>query len=120
MDLSVITVSFNAKERLRECLRAVFLPHSKVSFEMFGVDNASMDGSGEMVAAEFPNVKLIRNQENVGYSRANNQSIKQILCSLKTKYILLLNPDVIVESETFDKVVAFMDNNSDTGICGCK
>src|SRR3989344_6468672 len=124
MDLSVIIVSFNTREKLRQCLRSVFGSQMKYSFEVFVVDNNSDDGSGQMVASEFPKAKLIRNSENVGYSRANNQALRKILHNpsqppltlrggvppLKvrggegellnsSRYILLLNPDVEVQSD---------------------
>src|SRR3989344_3699995 len=130
MDLSVIIVSFNTREKLRQCLRSVFGSQMKYSFEVFVVDNNSDDGSGQMVASEFPKAKLIRNAENVGYSRANNQALRKILSPLpnpphqgegnSSRYILLLNPDVEVQSDSFDKMILFMDNDKSVGIAGCR
>ncbi len=148
MDLSVIIVSFNTREKLRQCLRSVFGSQTKYSFEVFVVDNNSEDGSSQMVASEFPTVKLIRNSENVGYSKANNQVLRKILSPLpnpppqgegntkenssplrgedkgggekKSRYILLLNPDVEIAADSFDKMISFMDNNFGVGIAGCR
>ncbi|MBI4050002.1 MAG: glycosyltransferase family 2 protein [Candidatus Doudnabacteria bacterium] len=116
MDLSVIIVSFNTREKLESCLRAVLASPTKFSFEIFVVDNASRDDSPEMVARQFPNVQLIKNPENRGYARANNQAIRLS----RGRYILLLNSDVNVESDTFDKMITYMDNNATVGISGCK
>lgn len=116
MDLSVIIVSFNTRDKLRSCLAAVFASQTKFSFEVFVVDNASQDGSAGMVEEAFPNVKLLQNQENRGFGAANNQAIRLATGRL----ILLLNSDVNVAEDTFDKMVAYMDNDNTVGIAGCK
>ena len=117
MDLSIIIVNFKTKDRLRQCLRSVFASETSFRFQVWVVDNASHDGSGEMVGKEFPEVKFTQNQENVGYAKANNQVLKSVSDS---RYFLLLNPDVEVSANTFDKMVGFMDNNPGVGISGCK
>jgi len=83
---------------------------------VFVVDNNSIDGSVEMVRQKFPQVILIENKDNAGFSRANNQALKLA----KGEYHLLLNPDTIVEEDTFSQVVAFMDTHSDAGGLGVK
>ena len=80
------------------------------------VDNNSSDGSNEMVKRDFPSVKLIANAENLGFSRANNQAIERA----KGDYILLLNPDTIVEESCFGKCVAYMDEHDNCGGLGVK
>jgi GT2 family glycosyltransferase len=87
-----------------------------ISCEVFVVDNNSVDGSLAMVAQKFPTVKLIANKQNVGFSRANNQAIRMAT----GRYVLLLNPDTLVEEDTFAKVVAFMDAHPDAGGLGVK
>jgi GT2 family glycosyltransferase len=82
--------------------------------EIFVVDNKSVDGSVAMVANKFPSVKLIANKDNVGFSKANNQAMRLA----KGEYVLLLNPDTLVEEDTFEKVVRFMDEHSDAGGLG--
>lgn len=82
--------------------------------EVFVVDNNSVDGSLQMVREKFPEVILIANKENTGFSRANNQAMR----IAKGEYILLLNPDTVVEENTFRKVVAFMDAHPDAGGLG--
>lgn len=116
MDLSVIIVSYNTKEKLRMTLASVFASRSTRSFKVWVVDNASNDGSLQMVRQEFGQVHFIQNADNVGYARANNAAIRQAT----GEYILLLNSDVEVEPETFDKMISFMDNNPTVGISGCR
>ena len=87
-----------------------------VETEVFVVDNNSVDGSVHMVREKFPWVKLIANQDNAGFSKANNQAIRLS----QGKYILLLNPDTLVESDTFSKCCDFMDSHPDAGGLGVK
>lgn len=115
MDLSVVIVSWNVKERLRENLHAIFKSKSDFSFEVFVADNNSHDGSVEMVRKEFPQVKLISNSENLGFAKANNQAIKRA----KGDFILLLNPDMRVMPDTFDKMLGWMRNNKQATVAGC-
>ncbi len=82
-----------------------------IDAEVFVVDNASSDDSCSMVKQKFPTVKLIENYQNVGFSKANNQAIAQS----QGKYILLLNPDTVVQEDTFTKCIAFMNSHSDAG-----
>jgi GT2 family glycosyltransferase len=103
MQLSVIIVSYNVEAFLAQCLVSVeraITHYSEVSgkndvIEVCVVDNISVDGTTEMVKTKFPWVKLIENTENVGFSIANNQAIK----ISEAKYILLLNPDTVVQEE---------------------
>ena len=116
MQLSVIIVNYNVKYFLEKALHAVYQSQTNFEFEVFVVDNHSVDGSNEMVQANFPQVKLIANKKNVGFSTANNQAIKQA----QGKYILLLNPDTIVKEDTLAKVVNFMEKHDDAGGLGIK
>ena len=114
--LSVIIVNYNVKHFLKQCLESVFGATNLHEIEVFVVDNDSKDDSLEMVRKSFPEVKIIANKENVGFSTANNQAIK----ISEAKYVLLLNPDTIVETTTFEKVIKFMDENPDAGGLGVK
>jgi O-antigen biosynthesis protein len=116
MDLSVIIVNYNVKYFLEQCLKSVFNASKNLSMEVIVVDNNSVDGSQEMVREKFPEVILIDNKENLGFSKANNQAIK----ISKGKYVLLLNPDTVVEHDTFSKVVLFMNEHPDAGGLGVK
>jgi len=111
MKLSVIIVNYNVKFFLEQCLISVQGALEGIESEVFVVDNASADGSCPMVKQRFPRVTLIENKKNHGFSYANNQAIRQA----KGEYILLLNPDTVVEEDTFSKCIAFMDNHPDAG-----
>ncbi|TXK50482.1 glycosyltransferase family 2 protein [Pontibacter qinzhouensis] len=114
--LSVIIVSYNVQYFLEQALRSVQKALAGIPSEIFVVDNNSSDSSVEMVASRFPEVVLLANQDNVGFSKANNQAI-----ALATgQYILLLNPDTVVEEDTFYKCLEFMDANPEAGGLGVK
>ena len=116
MQLSVIIVNYKVKYFLEHCLLSVLYASKNVKAEIFVVDNLSQDGSVEMVKEKFPWVKLIANKENVGFAKANNQSVE-----LSTgKYILYLNPDTIVPEDCFTKCIAYMDANEKVGALGCR
>ncbi len=116
MKLSIVIVNYNVRYFLEQCLYAAQKAAAKVSSEIIVVDNDSVDGSCQMVEEKFPEVQLISNKENVGFSRANNQAIR----IAKGEYILLLNPDTVVEEDSFLKIVAFMDRTPDAGGLGVK
>ncbi len=116
MKLSVIIVNYNVKYFLEQCLSSVFQALKGIESEVFVVDNDSVDGSVEMVREKFPLVKVIANRENVGFSKANNQAIRKA----GGEYILLLNPDTVVEEQTFTKSIAFMDQRPEAGALGVK
>ncbi len=116
MKLSVIIVNYNVEFFLEQCLNSVYAALVHVDGEVFVVDNNSIDGSLAMVAEKFPQVHLIANKDNVGFSKANNQALR----IAKGDYHLLLNPDTIVEEDTFLKVAAFMDAHPNAGGLGVK
>jgi GT2 family glycosyltransferase len=116
MELSVVIVSFNARDYLKRCLLSVQNAIYNIDSEIFVVDNNSVDGSAEMVRDEFPGVKLIANKSNKGFSTANNQAARQS----SGEFILFLNPDTIVEENTFSKCIDFMKNHSDAGALGIR
>jgi len=114
MKLSIVIVNYNVKHFLHQCLTSVFNALKKTEAEVWVVDNNSVDGSNEMVKELFPKVKLVANKDNVGFSKANNQAIRES----KGEYVLLLNPDTIVEETTFEKIVNFMDKHPNAGGLG--
>lgn len=115
-DISVVIVNYNVEYFLEQCLNSVFKALENISGEVFVVDNNSVDGSVEMVKKKFPQVRLIANKDNRGFSKANNQAIEIAV----GRYILLLNPDTVVEEDTFQKVVAFMDEHPEAGGLGVR
>lgn len=116
MKLSVVIVNYNVKYFLEQCLHSVVKAMQSVETEIFVVDNNSVDGSCAMVAEKFPQVKLIENKKNTGFAVANNQAIRQST----GEYVLLLNPDTMIEEDTFSKTVKFMDEHPDAGGLGVK
>ncbi len=116
MKLSIVIVNYNVRAYLEQCLRTVFTALDGLDGEVFVVDNQSTDGSVELVREKFPNVRLIANADNVGFSRANNQAIREA----KGEYVLLLNPDTVVGEDVFRKVVGFMDEHPKAGGLGVK
>ena len=116
MKLSVIIVNYNVEYFLEQCLHSVRKACKNIEADVYVVDNNSVDGSVEMVAEKFPEVILIANKDNPGFSKANNQAIR----ISKAEYVLLLNPDTVVEEDTFEKVIQFMDANPDAGGLGVK
>lgn len=116
MKLAVIIVNYNVKYFLKQCLESVYNSTNLSDIEVYVVDNDSKDGSVEMVTESFPEVKLITNKVNVGFSTANNQAIKQT----NAEYVVLLNPDTLVQSTSFEKVIQFMDTHPDAGGLGVK
>ncbi len=116
MKLSIVIVNYNVRYFLEQCLKSVYKALDGIEAEVFVVDNDSKDSSVEMVQEQFPQVKLIANSDNPGFSKANNQAIRQS----KGEYVLLLNPDTVVEEHTFRKSLEFMDAHPDAGGLGIK
>ncbi len=116
MKLSVIIVNYNVKHFLEQCLISVRAGFQRIDGEVIVVDNNSVDGSLEMLRSKFPEIKIISNKKNLGFAKANNQAIK----IAKGEFILLLNPDTVVEGDTFDKVIGFMEHQPEAGGLGVK
>jgi hypothetical protein len=116
MDVSIIIVAWNVRKLLYDCLKSVYDQTKGVDFEVIYVDNASKDGSVEMVTKEFPEVKVIRNEENKGFIKANNQGIEVA----QGRYVLLLNSDTIVLDNAIAKTVKFADEHPQAAVVGCK
>jgi len=112
--IDVIIVSWNKRELLAQCLAAVFASPAPPAVEVWVVDNGSTDGSAQMVVACYPAAKLIQNQDNIGFSRANNQ----VLQRLTAPYALLLNPDAILQPGTLASLWAWMEANPAAGVIG--
>jgi GT2 family glycosyltransferase len=114
--LSIVVVNYNVKNLLKKCLESIFKCQKDIEFEVIVVDNNSKDHSQEMLKRDFPQVQLIENKRNVGFSRACNQGIKRG----QGRYILLLNPDTEFTPGGFKKMIDFMDSKPEVGICGPK
>jgi GT2 family glycosyltransferase len=116
MELTVIIVSFNVKDYLKECLHSVVAASENIDCEIFVVDNNSTDGSSEIITKIFPSVNLIINKVNIGFSSANNKALQLA----KGQFVLILNPDTVVEPDTFTKCLNFMKSHPDAGAIGVR
>jgi len=116
MKLAVIIVNYNVKYFLEQALRAAMKACAGLEAEIWVVDNNSSDGSVALVQQKFPEVKLIANTENTGFSKANNQAIR----ATNAEYVLLLNPDTVVDEDCFREVVQFMDVHPQAGGLGIR
>lgn len=114
MNLSIIILSFNTKDLLRQCLASVYLAEDNFSgsFEVIVVDNASTDGSAEMVAKDFPRVRLILKAENTGFARANNEGMK----IAQGDFYVLLNSDTIISENTLSTLFDFIKSKPKVAI----
>jgi GT2 family glycosyltransferase len=116
MDVSIIIVSWNTKRLLRDCLISIYEQAGNVDYEIIVLDNASTDGSAEMVKSDFPEVVLLENPENRGFAAASNQGI----AASRGRYILLLNSDTVILNNAIEKVISFADMHPETGVIGCR
>ena len=116
VDLSVVTVSWNSRDELGVCVRSVAQSAAPLTFEHVLVDNASTDGSADLVEHEFPHVIVIRNEKNLGFSRANNRGAR----GSRGRYVLFLNADTEALADALPRMVAEMDRHPDIGILGPK
>ncbi len=116
LDLSIIIVNYNVKEFLQNLIHSIFKSALNISYEIIIIDNASDDGSVEFIKDKFPEVKLISNEKNIGFSKANNLGLK----IAHGKYLLLLNPDALLREDTLQKMMEFFRNTPDAGLAGCK
>jgi O-antigen biosynthesis protein len=116
LDVSVIIVNYNVRDFLHQALLSIQKSLKGIRSEIIVVDNASDDGSAEMVRRQFPHVSLILNASNLGFAKANNIALKQAI----GKFILLINPDTIVQEDTIHVMVEFLKNHPKAGLAGCK
>jgi len=115
-DISIIIVSWNCCEDLRNCLQSIFHTATHLKLEVIVIDNASRDDSASMVRNEFPNVQLIENKENRGFAAANNQGLK----ISKGRYLLLLNPDTILLDDVLKKTLCIAEEYPRVAVLGCQ
>lgn len=116
MDVSILILNYNTRELTINALRSVYASLTSCKYEVILIDNASKDDSIQHIQAEFPQVKLILNQENVGFAIANNQAMR-----ISTgRYVLLLNSDTLIQQDTLEVMLQFMDEHQEVGAAGCK
>lgn len=116
IDISIIIVNYNVKDYLFQCLKSIKPASSNLDVEVIVVDNNSKDGSVEYLKPLFPDVNFIALNENIGFGRANNKGIERA----NGRYLLILNPDTILEESTLDVMYEYMENDPKAGVAGCK
>lgn len=114
MDLSIIIVSYNTRELLKQTIESIIATVGTLAYEIIVVDNASRDGSAEMIRMEYPGVRLLMNDRNVGFSKANNLGIRQSSGS----YVLLLNSDTVVKNNCLSECIRHMGEHPEIGALG--
>jgi len=114
MDVSIIIANYNTKALTKQCLQSVFEKTKEIAFEVIVVDNASQDGSQQMLKEEFPNVQLVENMENLGFGKANNKGIK----IAQGRNLFLLNSDTILRNNAVKVLSDYLDGNPGIGVCG--
>ncbi|MGF9699865.1 glycosyltransferase family 2 protein [Paenibacillus sp. MABNR03] len=115
-DVSIIIVNYNTRQLTLDCLASVYKSITSFQYELIVVDNASHDGSVEAIRDAFPEVRIIANRDNTGFAVANNQAME----IAKGRYILLLNSDTVVQKDTLEIMIGFMDRHPEMGASGCK
>ena len=115
-DISIVIVNWNTRHILFDCLKSVYEQSVDSSLEVIVIDNASSDGSAEMVKKDFPQITLIENSENLGFAAANNQGIE----ISKGRYVLLLNPDTLILDNAINKTLYFADAHPESAVVGCR
>jgi GT2 family glycosyltransferase len=116
LKLSIIIVSYNVKDLLKQAIDSLLVASKDIDSEFFVVDNASIDGTAQLINQFYPPINLIANKKNVGFSVANNQAISQA----KGEYILVINPDTITQNDTLLKAIDFLDRHPDAGSLGVR
>ena len=116
IDLSLIIVNWNTRDLLRDCLSSARSGFGELAGELIVIDNASSDGSARMITEEFPDVRLIANNDNRGFAAANNQGLRVS----RGRYVLLLNPDTVVLDDVLSRTVEWADGHADAGVVGCQ
>ncbi|MBP1991130.1 glycosyltransferase family 2 protein [Paenibacillus eucommiae] len=116
MDLSILIVNYNTQELTLACLHSIYNSNTEYSYEIILIDNASKDDSVTEFKKQFPAAKIIANNENVGFAKANNQGMR----AAEGRYVLLLNSDTVIKPDTLDIMLRFMDDHPNIGASGCK
>ncbi|MBE0558205.1 MAG: glycosyltransferase family 2 protein, partial [Proteobacteria bacterium] len=114
--VSVVIVNYNVRDFLHHAIVSLTKALKGIPAEIFVVDNASDDGSVEMVKRTFPRVRVFASPVNLGFAKANNLALRQA----RGEYLLLINPDTLVQEDTITKMIDFFEKHPDVGLAGCK
>lgn len=116
MNLSIIILNYKTKGLVKQCLKNVMATVKNLDYELIVIDNGSNDGCEKMIKENFPGLKFIQTGKNLGFAAGNNFGLK----IAQGKYIMILNPDITILDNAIEKMVAFMENNSEVGLAGPK
>jgi GT2 family glycosyltransferase len=116
MKLSVVIICWNDLRVIRDCLRSIYEGTHATDFEVIISDNGSVDDSIEFVRKHYPQVRIVENQQNLGFARGNNAGIR----ASRGEYVLILNPDTIIHDGAFDRLIEFADRHPEAGAFGCR
>jgi hypothetical protein len=116
MEVSIVIVNYKTRGMVRQCLKSIRRAAPRLNYEVFVTDNASGDGSAEMIRAEFPEVRLLALKENIGFGRGNNIAIRQA----KGRFVFVLNPDAMLNEGSVERMHAFMEAHPEVGLLGPK
>jgi N-acetylglucosaminyl-diphospho-decaprenol L-rhamnosyltransferase len=121
-DLALLIVNWNVRDLLNACIRSVYddLAQSRLSSRIWVVDNASQDGSGEMVRTEFPQVQLVASPRNLGFAGGNNLALRKIRDSEPPRHVMLLNPDTKLRRGALRALTDFLDSHPEAGVAGAR
>jgi GT2 family glycosyltransferase len=125
--LAIVILNYNRADLLADCLHSLYEHPTRCTLAIWVVDNASSDGSGQMVREQFPNVYLIASEHNGGFAYGNNLALRRIIGDIPDQraqpapdYVLLLNNDTIVPSGTLDSLVDYLETHHEVGVVGPK
>ncbi|MGW9531108.1 glycosyltransferase family 2 protein [Paenibacillus terrae] len=116
MDVSILVVNYNTCRLTLDCLQSVYASETQYQYEVIVIDNHSSDGSVDAIRVVYPEITLIANEDNTGFAKANNQGMEVA----SGRYVLLLNSDTLVQPDTLDTMIRFMDTHPEMGASGCK
>ncbi|MBU0952213.1 MAG: glycosyltransferase family 2 protein [Elusimicrobia bacterium] len=113
-DISINIVNYNNIQFLQNCIKSIYENTKKINFSILIIDNFSSDNSIELIEKTFPTIKIIRNNKNIGFAKAQNTGFDKV----DSRYILILNPDTLILDNSIEKMVLFLDRNPEAGIVG--
>ncbi|MCU1241309.1 MAG: glycosyltransferase family 2 protein [Candidatus Acidoferrum typicum] len=116
MKLSVVIICWNDLRVIRDCLRSIYAGTHAIDFEVIISDNGSVDDSIEFVRKHYPQVRVVENQQNLGFARGNNAGIR----ASRGEYVLILNPDTIIHDGAFERLIEFAERHPEAGAFGCR
>jgi len=116
MKLSIVIICWNDLKVIADCLKSIFSQEHQLTYEVIVSDNGSADGSVEFIRANYPRVRILENNANLGFARANNVGIRAAV----GEYVLILNPDTIVHEAALDQWIAYAEGHQEAGAFGCR